>query len=276
MMGESFLRAEVVIHLAAIVAYAISAGLRFAETASTTRIRAWADRMLFCAIGLHALALAARWIGSGHGPYLTRYEVLSSNAFFTAIVFAYLQKRYPRARVFGMILVPATFLLIALGLYSGTEVKMLPPTFTGIWLVLHVCFYFLAFATGLTAVSAAATQIYRAVTGKSGKLFSVDDASLDVVAYRYAGLAFSFWGVGMLTGAIWAYYSWGRFWAWDPVETWSLVTWIAFAVYLHVRRFLGWKGLRPALLLVVCFGLAVMSLFGTSLLEASLHSAYFR
>jgi len=102
-----------------------------------------------------------------------------------------------------------------------------------------------------------------------------DAASLDRESYRFAGLTFAFWGIGMLTGAIWAYYSWGRFWGWDPVETWSLVTWFVYGIYLHARRFYGLKGCGAALLLVLGFTLAVISLFFTSFLATSLHSEYF-
>jgi ABC-type transport system involved in cytochrome c biogenesis permease subunit len=80
----------------------------------------------------------------------------------------------------------------------------------------------------------------------------------------------------MLTGSIWANNAWGRYWGWDPVETWSLITWLLFGAYLHARRFYGWKGRKAAWLLVICFGLALMSLFGTSLITRSIHSVYFR
>ncbi len=276
-MTDVALRVEALLHLLAVVLYAASTAARFIEAGGgAKRAKTAADVLLYAGLGVHALALVGRWIGSGHGPYLTRYEVLSSNAFFTMLLFAYLERRWPRARALGLVLVPAAFLLVALGIYTGTEVKMLPPTFTGVWLVLHVCFYFLAFATGLTAAAAASVQLYRAASHRGGRFIAADDAEVDRLAYRYAGLAFAFWGVGMLTGAIWAYYSWGRFWAWDPVETWSLITWIAFALYLHVRRFWRWSGARAALVLIGCFVLAVVSLFGTSFVEASLHSAYFR
>ena len=166
--------------------------------------------------------------------------------------------------------------LMAVGLYTGTEVQQLPPTFSGIWLVLHVSFYFLAFATALIAVSSAVLLLVRQQRGDavSDRIPEVD--VLDRWAYRFGGLAFAFWGIGMLTGAIWAYYAWGRFWAWDPIETWSLITWIVFGIYLHLRRFYGWKDARAAYLLIGCFLLAVGTLFFTSLIENSLHAVYFR
>ena len=166
---------------------------------------------------------------------MSRYEVLSANAFVAMLLFLILQTRYERIRPLSLVVYPVSFLLMAVGLYTGTEVQQLPPTFSGIWLVLHVSFYFLAFATALIAVSSAVLLLVRQQRGDavSDRIPEVD--VLDRWAYRFGGLAFAFWGIGMLTGAIWAYYAWGRFWAWDPIETWSLITWIVFGIYLIAK-----------------------------------------
>ena len=79
----------------------------------------------------------------------------------------------------------------------------------------------------------------------------------------------------MLTGSIWAYHSWGRYWGWDPMETWSLVTWFVYGIHLHLRRSWGLKGRAAAAMLVACFAVAVVALFFTSIIGASLHSEYF-
>ncbi|PKQ19507.1 MAG: cytochrome C biogenesis protein ResC [Actinobacteria bacterium HGW-Actinobacteria-6] len=226
-----------------------------------------------CGMLLHAAGIVARWIAVGHGPVVTKYENLSAYAIVTAGIAVYLLWRRTSLRQLGLILFPVSFLMLGFGLFSGTEGQNLPPTFGGIWLVLHVCFYFLAFSTAVTAAAASVLLI----TGKQAPgRTDITAEELDVAAYRYAGLAFSFWGIGMLTGAIWAFNAWGRYWAWDPVETWSLVTWLVFGAYLHLRRFYRWDGRRAAWLLVICFGFALMSLFGTTLLNNSLHSVYFK
>jgi len=226
-------------------------------------------------LALHAAAIVTRWVAVGHGPVVTKYENLSAYAFATAVIALYMQLRRASLRQLGIVLYPVAFLLLGVGLFSGTQGQNLPPTFSGIWLVLHVCFYFLAFGTGVTATGASVLLIGRrgATEERAGRASA---ENLDGTAYRYAGLAFSFWGIGMLTGAIWAFNAWGRYWAWDPVETWSLVTWLVFGAYLHLRRFYRWEGRRAAWLLIVCFGFALMSLFGTTLLNNSLHSVYFK
>ena len=99
---------------------------------------------------------------------------------------------------------------------------------------------------------------------------------IDIYAYRFAGLGFTFWAIGMLAGSIWAYQSWGIFWNWDPVQTWSLVTWAVFGIYLHLRRFFGWQGEKAAWLFTICFVLTLVSLFLTPLFESSIHAEYFK
>lgn len=267
-------QAEVAVHLCAILVYATAAGTSIWGV-GLGRPR-WLSRAMWLGLlgfAVHGAALALRWVESGHGPYVTRFEVLSSNAACSVLVFLVLAGFRPALRPLSVVVYPAAFLLVALGLYSGVEIRQLPPTFAGAWLVLHVAFYFLAFGSGLAAV--AASVLYLTSAGQTPRRFG-DQATLDSAAYRLAGVAFAFWGVGMLTGSIWAYYSWGSYWTWDPIETWSLVTGLAFGVYLHLRRSFGWKGARAAYVLFACFALAVGSLFFTSLIETSLHSAYFR
>jgi len=234
------------------------------------------------ALGLGALGLAAhlagilsRWVAVGHGPMITKYENLSSYA-LVAVVFAlYLATRRTALKQVGLVLYPTALMLLGIALYTGPEPVNLPPTFTGVWLVLHVCFYFAAFAATLTAAGASVLLLLgRRVPPQVAERLG-QESELDEASYRYAGLAFTFWAVGMLTGSIWAYNAWGRYWGWDPVETWSLVTWLVFGLYLHLRRFFAWDGRKAAWLLIASFGFAVMSLFGTAFLTGSIHGVYF-
>lgn len=273
---EQALAIETTVHVIALVAYALAAGLvLFGTTMSRPALVRVGHLVALAGLAIHAAALGLRWYGAGHGPYLTRYEVLSSNAWVTMAFVQALRLRKRGSEGLAVFVYPAVLLLLGLSIYTGPEVKMLPLTFRGIWLVLHVAFYFVAFAAAILSLGYGVLHLTRG-TRFAGRLTGLADAAaLDRESYRFAGLTFSFWGIGMLTGAIWAYYSWGRFWGWDPVETWSLVTWFVYGIYLHARRFYGIKGRKAALLLVFGFVLAVISLFFTSFLTTSLHSEYF-
>ncbi|MDY0340106.1 MAG: cytochrome c biogenesis protein CcsA [Coriobacteriia bacterium] len=273
---EQALAIETYVHVIALVAYALASGL---VLFGTTMSKPWFVRaghaVALVGLAIHTVALGLRWYGAGHGPYLTRYEVLSSNAWVTMVFAQVLRFRQRSSQGLAVFIYPAVLLLLGLSVYTGPEVQMLPLTFRGIWLVMHVCFYFVAFAAALLSLGYGVLYVSRGTAFAARMSALPDAAALDRESYRFAGLTFAFWGIGMLTGSIWAYYSWGRFWGWDPVETWSLVTWFVYGIYLHARRFYGLKGRKAALFLVFGFALAVISLFFTSFLTTSLHSEYF-
>ena len=264
-------------HWGAVVIYVVAtivnvAGLVF------RRERAERASYLILAPGwlIHSGVLAWWWGVTGHGPYLARNEVLSSDAWIALTVFLIFQRLFPRVRPASVIVFPAVFLMIALGLFFDVQIRSLPPTFTGIWLVLHIAFYKIALGTILIALACSVFYILKRRTSLSwlGRLPELP--SLDLHAYRFAGFGFIFWAIAMLAGSIWAYKSWGRFWGWDPVESWSLVTWILFGIQLHLRRFFRWSGERAAWFYLLCFVFSLVALFYTSHLNTSIHMEYFR
>lgn len=229
-------------------------------------------------IGLlvHGVALVYRWIASGHGPYMARYEVLSSNAWIVLALFLLFAKVFPKVRPASIFVFPSAFLLIALGLFTSPQVEKLPPTLKDVWLVFHVSFYKIALGTLLVALSFSVFYVLKKRTEIQWLKRLPEMEAIDVYAYRFAGFGFIFWAIAMLAGSIWAYQSWGRFWGWDPIETWSLITWIFFGVYLHLRRFFGWKGERAAYLFMLCFLVSLVTAFFVPLVDTSIHSSYFR
>lgn len=276
MSAQQALSMEVSVHLVSLVLYGLAAALTvFGMIMSKPKLEQAGHIVILAAFAVHSVALGLRWYGAGHGPYLTRYEVLSSNAWVAMALFLGVSAKTPRVRPVALLLFPAVLLVLGIGVYTGPEALLLPPTFTGTWLVLHVCFYFVAFAAALLSLGSSLLFVLydRPRINRIPSLPPRD--ALDRESYRFAGLTFAFWGIGMLAGAIWAYYSWGRYWGWDPVETWSLITWFVYGIYLHMRRFFGLKGRSAALVLTIGFALAVGSLFFTSLLTNSLHSEYF-
>lgn len=276
-MMQQALALEVYVHVVALVAYGFATALVLLGTIlERPRLLAAGHLSALVGIGVQAVALALRWYGSGHGPYMSKYELLSAYAWVAIVMFQLVVWRRPALRPVALVLYPAVLIMLGIGVYTGPEVMALPPTFAGIWLALHVSFYFVGFAAALMALGLAVLLLIRdrRIGERIRGVPSVD--ALDRESYRFAGLTFAFWGVGMLTGSIWAYYAWGRFWGWDPVETWSLITWFAFGAYLHLRRFFGWRGEKAAWLVVACFMLGAGTLFFTSLIDGSLHAVYFK
>ena len=107
----------------------------------------------------------------------------------------------------------------------------------------------------------------------SGIVASLPDASrLDTLAYRILAFAFPLWTFAVISGAIWAENAWGRYWGWDPKETWAFITWVVYAAYLHARSTAGWRDKKAAWINVVGFVAMVFNLFFINLVTVGLHS----
>ena len=228
-------------------------------------------------LAVHSLAIAYWWRIVGHGPYMAPSEVLSSDAWITMVVFLVFMRLYPRIRPASVVVLPAVFLMIALANFYTPGIRSLPPTFGGIWLVLHIGFYKISLGTLVIALAFSLFFLLKDRTAPAAWMQRLPETeSIDLYAYRFAGFGFIFWTIGMLAGSIWAYRSWGRYWGWDPVETWSLITWVIFGMYLHLRRFFRMSGTGAALFFILGFVLALVSLFVTSHMGTSIHGEYFQ
>jgi len=226
---------------------------------------------------VHSVAIAYWWSIVGHGPYMAPSEVLSSDAWITIVVFFIFLRFFPRIKTASVIVFPVAFLMIALANFYNPGIRSLPPTFGSIWLVLHIAFYKIALGTLVIALAFSIFYLLknrRTTSAWMQRLPELD--GIDLYAYRFTGFGFIFWAIGMLAGSIWAYKSWGRFWGWDPVETWSLITWLLFGIYLHLRRFFRLNGNRAAWLFIFCFIMSLVSLFVTSHMGSSIHAEYFK
>jgi cytochrome c-type biogenesis protein CcsB len=229
-----------------------------------------------CGLVLHTGVIAAWWAEVGHGPYMAPNEVLSSDAWVTMACFFIFLKVYPRIKPASILAFPATFLMLALSMFYNPGIRTLPATFRSVWLIIHIGLYKIALATLVIACALAVFYLLkkRKDSGWLLKLPALE--TLDVYSYRFAGFGFIFWTIGMLAGSIWAHQSWGRFWGWDPTETWSLITCLMFGAYLHLRRFFQLKGTCAAWFFIACFIISLVSMFGMATLSGSIHSEYFK
>ncbi|GFO60524.1 cytochrome c biogenesis protein ResC [Geomonas silvestris] len=232
---------------------------------------------LWIGLLVHSSVMAYWWSVVGHGPYMAPSEVLTSDAWMAVCLYLVCLKPYPKVRPASVVVFPMTFLLLALAMFYNPGIRTLPATFSSIWLIIHIGLYKIALATLLIALAFSLFYLLRQRPSPAPWLMRLPEiGQLDVYAYRFAGFGFVFWTIGMLAGSIWAYQSWGRFWGWDPVETWSLVTWMLFGIYLHCRRFFRISGKAAAGFFILCFVVSLVSLFVTSHMNTSIHAEYFR
>ncbi len=278
MENTTLLKYEIILHWLALFLY-IAAAVCFVQGVIFKKEKSLHAGTLIIMAGLlpHTLALLVRWYYVYHGPYLSKYEVLSSNAWITLVMFLFLSRMYPKILFTGMFVAPFSFLQIAAGLFAGTAIKRFPASFKSPWLVAHVLFNKLAVGAFLIAI---ALMIFTVMKNKGSKRQFLtrlpDNEVLDEYIYKFTAFGFCFWTITIAAGAIWAHESWGRYWGWDPVEIWSLITWLLLGGYLHLRLFFGWKGRKGMAVLAFCYFVSLLTVFFLPFLVNSLHSEYFR
>lgn len=257
-----------------IVAFALFAHAVLFAHPERTRWGLWA-----ATAGLipHGAAIVLRWIASGHGPYMLKYEVLSSNAWIAIAALLLVLWRRRAWSAVALVVLPVSLLMVAIGLFSNPQMRELPPTLRSIWLVFHISFAKLSAAAFLLSLAAAVLVLLKHRATPAPWLERVPAVeALDAFAVRCVGFGFIFWTVTIAAGAIWANQSWGRYWGWDVIETWSLITWLVYGTFLHARRFFRLKPAATAGALVFCFAVFVLTLLILPFLLPSLHSAYFQ
>ncbi|OGR63231.1 MAG: hypothetical protein A2X31_11030 [Elusimicrobia bacterium GWB2_63_22] len=238
----------------------------FALAASATGWVARAPRIHRAAAAILAaswLALTAGlglfWVRLGRPPLSNQYESLLALLWFVAPLALYFYRGSRRPEV------PAAGALLSVLFFGGaalldSTVRPLMPALRSNWLIIHVVSSMAAYAAFALAAAAAAWGLFRK------EALEEDETEL-----RLVKAGFAFLTLGIATGSVWAESAWGAYWSWDPKETWSLLTWLAYAAALHLRRS-GWRGKKFALMLLACFALVMFTYFGVNFLLGGLHS----
>jgi cytochrome c-type biogenesis protein CcsB len=230
----------------------------------------------------HAGVLVARGLATDRLPWGNMYEFATATVLVAVTAYVVLAVRAPGLRHIGMfVLGPVVLALVLIGLFLYAEAGPLVAALRSRWLAVHVTTATLGF--GIFFVSGIASVLYlvrsryeagtaggEPATGILSRLPGT--AALDRVAHRTAVFGFPIWTFAVIAGAIWAESAWGRFWGWDPKETWAFIAWVVYAAYLHARTTAGWRG-RPAAWVNVA-GLVVMifNLLYVNMVSTGLHS----
>lgn len=266
------MNAESVALWAALLAYVASGSIAIV----TLVMRRSAERAvlgsLALGLALHALSIALRWSRLGHGPFVTMFEILSSNVWSLTAVFALAYWRIRAIRPVAALVMPILFLMMGWLLVSNPADGHFPPTYRTIWLYVHVGFGKVFLGAVLVAVGVSLAVLARGLGFDWAGLARLpEDRRLDDLAYRLMGLGLVFETLMLVTGAIWAQDAWGRYWSWDPLETWALLTWLVLAFALHVRLAVKVPPRLGAALIVGVFAVAFLTFFGVPFLSTAPH-----
>ncbi|HYD94714.1 MAG TPA: cytochrome c biogenesis protein CcsA [Noviherbaspirillum sp.] len=228
--------------------------------------------LMACAWLLHTGAIGARWERLGHLPFINIFEMLSANVWglMAAVVIGYWL--LPKLRHFAAVVLPVVMLVMAWMLLVPREASSLPPTYHTVWLFIHIAFIKLFLGAAFIALGLSVIVLLRTVGIGASRFASLpDNDSLDGTAYRCMALALIFDTLGIVAGSIWAQDAWGRYWSWDKLEVWSLVTWLSIGLTLHVRRPFRTLPHTNAVLIVATFVIAFFTFFGIPFVSKALH-----
>jgi cytochrome c-type biogenesis protein CcsB len=259
--------------------------------AATLYIAAWVFRRQLPAKLATATALVGvvgntagilvRWwesyrLGIGHAPFSNLYESLNFFAWTIMLIYLIIERRYAN-RVLGAFCTPLAFLAMAYASLSPTvsdRIQPLIPALKSNWLIAHVMTCFIGYAAFAIAFGISCMYLLRQRSSvRPGSLRDrlPDHRVLDELTHQMVMFGFLFLSIGIITGSVWANSAWGRYWGWDPKETWSLITWFIYATLLHARLMRGWEGRRIAILSISGFVAMLFTYFGVNYLPG-LHS----
>ena len=227
--------------------------------------------------GLSVAGVVLRGLAAGRAPWGNMFEFTITAMVFVVATYL-IMIRLAGIRWLGL---PVT-LLAAIG--NGLAVTVfyvavapLVPALHSVWFLIHIVAAAISGAAfnigGLLSILyliKKRTEDRGEVRGYLGRLPTT--RRIDLLAYRFHAFAFPLWTFTVAAGAIWAEYAWGRYWGWDPKETWALVTWVIYACYLHARSTAGWRGRRAAVIAIVGLASFWFNFIGINLLVAGLHS----
>ncbi len=220
---------------------------------------------------LHLAVIVQRWVVSGQPPMVQLYDLILMYSWLIVVVALVLSVRFSvtwlrslGAAVGALALAGTSFI--------DSNVKPLVPALQSNWLTVHVITSFVSYA-GLT-VSFTLAGAFLAKQARQGASDSSRETAerYESLVYKCVLFSFPLLTVAIVTGAVWAKSAWGTYWSWDPKEVWSLITWLIYAIYLHVRLRPNWRGKRAIILNMVGFAAMLFTWFGVNYLISGLHS----
>ena len=225
---------------------------------------------------LHTISIIIRWLYSGHPPFVTYFESISASAWFGILGFLFLEYKRNRFNLVGLITTGIVFMLLGWASTPQFAGEGLGAGLRSVWLFIHATFATASVGLFLVAAGLNGTWLWKNNKKLKKNIFVSEISEKTIITdlgLKYILVGFLFYTIMLLSGAIWANNAWGRYWAWDPIETWSLITWVVYGLYLHIYftvkklrgRFTAWYSI-----IAVIF--AAFSLWGVRFVYSTIHN----
>lgn len=221
---------------------------------------------------IHTIAIILRIIESGRLPFSNQFEFASSFTWGIVLCYIVLHFAYKFTAV-GAFVMPLAFLMMGYASMLPKTIRPLMPALQSRWLTIHVGTAIISYGSFAVACGLSLMYLinhYR--DNKDTKSIIPDIEACDYLSYRVVAFGYLMLSLVIITGAIWAKKAWSRYWGWDPKETWSLITWIIYSIYLHLRFNRGWKGKAAAWFSVIGFICVIFTFIGVNILLPGIHS----
>lgn len=267
---------EMSLFWAAVAMYGIAAfGYIFGFVSEKEKMISAGIISAYAGIGLHIGAVAVRWIEGGVLPFIEISESLTSGVLVAMLIFLIGQIINPRIRDAGILVMPVAFTLLG---WAGTLAKRvggdLPASLQSYWLWVHIVAASSGFGSVLVAAGLGLLFLLKGdrTEGMYGKIPELP--YLDNLEYRFIAAGFVMLGLMLVSGAFWSHQVHGTYWNWDPVEVWSLVSWLVYGIYLHLRRTFGWRDRKLAWYALLALVVMIVSYWGIPFVAQNFHSGF--
>ncbi len=232
---------------------------------------------------IHLAAIITRGVAEHRVPWGNMYEFIAAITCAAVLILTLAAVRF-RAYYMGLfVLLPVVIALVVDVVVIYTPAGQVAPALQSYWIAIHVTAMIIAIGTYI--FGAVVTVLYllaarherRVAAGQESAVAGImaqlpGSSKLDQLSYRAILFAFPAWTFAVIAGAIWADHAWGRYWGWDPKETWSFITWLVYAAFLHARATAGWRGRRAAYIQLFGFVCLMFNLVGVNIWITGLHS----
>lgn len=277
----SLINITLIVYVIAFVAYIVR------EIWRSTAAKWVSLGLLILAFCFNLAMVAERSIEAGHPPFSNLYESLIFYACCTAFVYIIFEFVY-NFKVVGALASVLSMLILLYATLQDDTIKPIMPALKSNWMLVHVVTYMLGYAAfGISFVTSIIFLVVKPFTRKGKEDRGTEEGreilprNFDKLSYKIVAFGFPFLTLGMITGAVWAKKAWGDYWSWDPKETWSLITWLAYLVYLHTPLVLPKMKINKskaavilAIWLLISFGIVNFTFMGLNYLPSAADSEH--